>query len=149
MLLPPSLLLRRAVLVAFRVREQGRDPRSWCAPMRLHVFLTQASRRSISRAAYCLARHDQLNSSVHLASGGVIVCCYRLRVAKAFRGDRSGGHPLIHQVITHGRGAVFGKPLIGRITADTVRKSVHFNIQPRVSQQDTRDFRKLLPRTGL
>jgi len=48
------------------------------------VSLTQASRTDVHWAANGFAGHNQLNSPIHLAPGGVIVSSYWLRVAKAF-----------------------------------------------------------------
>lgn len=79
-------ILPRCAAIAALTVSQGV---SLAGPHGVHLFLlTQTSRRSISLVTDCFARNDQLNSSVHLAAGCVIVCSNRVRVAKPFRRDR-------------------------------------------------------------
>src|ERR1035441_3588779 len=86
-----------------------------------------------------LAGDHNLHAAILLPALRGVVRSHRLSLAETLRSDRTYRHSLLHQVIAHGRAALFGKLLIILITADAVR--VTFYVQR--SEEHTSELQSL------
>ena len=111
--------------------------------------LAQASGGRVDRVADGFAGDEKFHSPVLLTTCGVIVGGYRQGVAETSGGNRIRRDSLLHQVVAHRAGTILRQRLVHGIAADIVRIAADFNVESRVGEQDSGDFRQFLARSRL
>src|SRR5579859_1457789 len=115
----------------------------------LRDWLAQASRGRVHRVANSFTGDEEFNSAVLLAPSGIVVRGDRQSITEASGRNRLARYSFLHQVVAHRAGPIFRQCLVHCIAADVVRITADFDVKPRVSQQDTCNFRQLLARPRL